>query len=210
VKGLIIKDFLVLKKTGVIFIGVACLYAVMNIFMDMDMGPLMTFLCGMLAISTFAYDEQAKWDACALSMPLTKRDMVRGKYVMALLLGLFGVVLGMVVTAGRALTTGVVDWQGLLLTSAIALCGGVLFNSLTIPMLYKFGAEKSRLILIGCYALPLIGLSLVLNAMENAPDGAARIQALMDLAAWLLPLLTLAALALSYRISLGIFRRKDV
>lgn len=209
-KGLLVKDFLVLKKTGAIFIGLTVLYVAMNIFMDMDMGPLITFLCGMLAISTFAYDEQAKWDACALSMPLTKRDMVRAKYVLALALGLLGVVLGAAIGLSRALILGAMDWQGFLLSSGIALCGGVLFNSLTIPMLYKFGAEKSRLIMIACYALPMVGLSFLLNAMENSPNGAARIQALLELAAWLFPVITLAALALSYRISLGIFQKKDV
>ena len=209
-KGLLIKDFLVLKKTGIIFIALTGLYLVINVFMDMDMGPMLTFLCGLLATSTFAYDEQAKWDACALSMPLTKRDMVLAKYVLALFLGLFGVVLGAVMGIGRALALGAMDWQGFLVTSVIAMCGSILFNSLTLPMLYKFGAEKSRLIMIGCYALPLVGLSLILNAMENSHDGAVRIQALVELATWLLPLLTLAALALSYRLSLGIFRRKDV
>ena len=209
-KGLLIKDLLVLKKTGVIFVVLTGLYLVMNVFMDTDMGPMLTFVCGLLAISTFAYDEQAKWDACALSMPLTKRDMVRAKYALALILGFIGAVLGSVVGIGRGLILGLMDWQGFLVSAGIAVCASFLFNSLTIPMLYKFGAEKSRLIMIACYALPLVGISLLLNSLENTPGGAARIQALMDLAAWLLPLLTLAALALSYRISLVIFRKKDV
>jgi hypothetical protein len=41
---------------------------------------------GMLSVTSFAYDEQAKWDAYALTMPVPSGRCGR-KYLLALILG---------------------------------------------------------------------------------------------------------------------------
>lgn len=156
-KGLLIKDFLLLKKTGRIFAMLLGLYLIMTIFMNTDMGPLMVFLCGMLSISTFAYDEQAKWDSYALTMPVSKRDLVLSKYVIAIILCFIGAVAGAILSVASSLDAPFINWTGILMTSGIALCASYLFNSLALPLLYKFGAEKTRVVLLACYAVPLNG-----------------------------------------------------
>lgn len=209
-KGLLIKDFLLLKKTGRIFLMLMVLYLVMTVFMDTDLGPMMVFICGMLSISTFAYDEQAKWDGFALTMPVSKRDLVLAKYVLAIILCFAGAVAGAILSIAGSLDAPFVDMKGILAASGIALCASYLFNSLALPLLYKFGAEKSRLILLACYALPLIGASLVMNELEKSAATLLRFQSLLDLGAILLPIITIGALLVSYLISLHIYNRKDV
>lgn len=209
-KGLIIKDFLVLKKTGRVFLMLMGLYLIMTIFMNTDMGPLMVFICGMLSISTFAYDEQAKWDAYALTMPISKRDLVRSKYVLAIILCFIGAVAGVILSVASNLDAPLIDWGGILIASGIALCASYVFNSLALPLLYKFGAEKSRVILLACYAVPLIGASLVMNELEKSSGALIRLQSLLNLGAILLPFVTVAVLFLSYFISLRIYSKKDV
>jgi ABC-2 type transport system permease protein len=210
VKGLIIKDFLVLKKTGRVFLMILGLYLVMTIFMNTDMGPLMVFICGMLSISTFAYDEQAKWDSFALTMPISKRDLVRSKYVLAVILCFIGAMAGVILSVASNLDAPFIDWSGILMASGIALCASYLFNSLALPLLYKFGAEKSRVILLACYAVPLIGASLVMNELEKSSGALLRLQSLLNLGAILLPFVTIAVLFVSYLISLRIYEKKDV
>ncbi len=209
-KGLIIKDFLVLKKTGRVFLLLLGLYLIMTIFMNTDMGPLMVFICGMLSISTFAYDEQAKWDAYALTMPVSKRDLVRAKYVLAIILCFIGAVAGVVLSVASNLDAPFIDWNGILIASGIALCASYIFNSLALPLLYKFGAEKSRVILLACYAVPLIGASLIMKELEKSSGSLLRLQSLLNLGAILLPFVTIALLFVSYLISLRIYNKKDV
>ena len=209
-KGLLIKDFLVLKKTGRVFLMLLVLYLIMTIFMNTDMGPLMVFICGMLSISTFAYDEQAKWDAYALTMPVSKRDLVREKYIMAIILCFIGAVSGVGLSIASNLNAPFIDWKGIFIASGVALCASYLFNSLALPLLYKFGAEKSRVILLGCYAVPLIGASLVMNELEKSSDALLRLQSLLNLGVILLPFVTIAVLFASYLISLRIYNKKDV
>jgi hypothetical protein len=210
VKGLIIKDLLVLRKTGRIFLMLIGLYLVMSIFMHTDMGPMMVFICGMLSISTFAYDEQAKWDGYALTMPVSKRDLVRTKYVLAILLCFIGAVAGAVLSTASKLNAPIIDWGSIILTPFVALCVSFIFNSLAIPLLYKFGAEKSRVILLACYAAPIIAASLVMNELEKSSGAFLQYQSLLNLGAILLPFVSIALLYVSYRISLHIYHNKDV
>lgn len=209
-KGLIIKDLLVLRKTGRIFLMLIGLYLIMSIFMHTDMGPMMVFICGMLSISTFAYDEQAKWDGYALTMPVSKRDLVRTKYVLAILLCFIGAVAGAVLSTASKLNAPIIDWGSILLTPFVALCVSFIFNSLAIPLLYKFGAEKSRVILLACYAAPIIAASLVMNELEKSSGALLQYQSLLNLGAILLPFFSIALLYVSYRISLRIYHNKDV
>lgn len=209
-KGLIIKDLLVLRKTGRIFLMLIGLYLIMSIFMHTDMGPMMVFICGMLSISTFAYDEQAKWDGYALTMPVSKRDLVRTKYVLAILLCFIGAVAGAVLSTASKLNAPIIDWGSILLTPFVALCVSFIFNSLAIPLLYKFGAEKSRVILLACYAAPIIAASLVMNELEKSSGALLQYQSLLNLGAILLPFVSIALLYVSYRISLHIYHNKDV
>lgn len=209
-KGLLIKDLLLLKKTGRVFLVMMALYLVINVMTEANLGPMMVFLCAMLSISTFAYDEQARWDGYALTMPLSKRDLVCAKYILTMLLCLIGAVGGAALSVAASLNAPFIDWKGILAVSGISLCLSFLFNSLALPLLYKFGAEKSRVILLACYAAPLIGVSLVLNELETSSEALLRLQFLMNLGAILLPIVTIAAIAASYFISLRIYGRKDV
>ena len=87
IKGLIIKDLLQLKtyrKTLILFIFVFVVSGMQQETMDsaMSMITIMLILVfGMVGIGTFSYDEMAKADRYILTLPLTRKEVVRAKYV---------------------------------------------------------------------------------------------------------------------------------
>ncbi len=209
-KGLILKDLFVLRKTARVFIILMVLYAAMAFFLHTDFGVLMAFITGMLSVTSFAYDEQAKWDAYALTMPVSKREMVAAKYLLALLLGIAGGIAGLVLSTVSGLGSGSLDTAGILVNTGLAVCATYLFSSIAIPLLYKLGAEKSRLVLMMCYAVPIIGVTILLNWFSDASVSVPDLMAAARTAAIALPFLAAAALAISYRVSLAVFGKKDV
>ncbi len=100
-KGLIVKDFQTIKSYKstalfmiVIFIGSSFLNDRMTTVL-----PVFMPLCfGMLAISSFSYDNLAKADKYILTFPIDKKDMVKARYSYILLVTLFGSLLGFVIT----------------------------------------------------------------------------------------------------------------
>ncbi len=209
-RGLLIKDFLILKKNARVFLGLTVLYLAMAIFLHTDFGVLMAFMMGMLSITSFAYDEQAKWDAFALTMPVTKRDMVTAKYILVLLLGIAGAVIGLILSFTASLGLGVVDILDTLKNVGLGICATYVFSSIALPLVYKLGSEKSRLVLMVCYAAPILLGTIVINMLEDATLTMPELLSAGQTAAILLPFITVAAMAISYRISLSVFQKKDL
>ena len=88
-KGLLIKDFLLLRSYGKSLLLMFLLFLIIGA----TSGP--AFIVGivmiesvMLAVSTFSYDDMAKWNSYMLAMPVSRKTAVREKYALAFLLGL--------------------------------------------------------------------------------------------------------------------------
>jgi len=209
-KGLIIKDLFVLKKSARVFAALTGLYLLMAIFLHTDFGVLISFIMGMLTITSFAYDEQAKWDAFALTMPVSKRDMVLSKYLLAAFLGIAGGLMGILLSVAAAIGQGPVDIIAILKNTGIAVCATYVFSSIALPLVYKLGSEKSRLILMLCYAAPILLGTIIINMLNEASITMPQLLSTAQTAAIILPFFTVIALVFSYRLSLGIFIKKDV
>ena len=86
--GMVCKDFLVQRKQLGYYIVFFLLYAVLAVMEIMPIGILytMTLLIGMiLPMSTFAYDDLARWNKYAAATPASRQGVVAGKYVFTLL-----------------------------------------------------------------------------------------------------------------------------
>ena len=209
-KGLIIKDLFILKKTTRVFVALTGLYLLMAIFLHTDFGVLIAFIMGMLTITSFAYDEQAKWDAFALTMPVSKRDMVLSKYLLAVFLGIAGGLMGILLSVAAAIGQGPVDIMAILKNTGIAICATYVFSSIALPLVYKLGSEKSRLVLMLCYAAPILLGTIIINMISEASITMPQLLSAAHTAAIILPFFTVIAFVFSYRLSLAIFIKKDI
>lgn len=58
----------------------------------------MTTMTGMIALSTFSYDELAKSDEYVLSLPVNKKEIVVEKYILVISMALIGGIIGFIIT----------------------------------------------------------------------------------------------------------------
>lgn len=108
----------------------------------------------MMVVTTISYDDLAKWDAYALTMPVTRKEMVLSKYLVMAILNTLGAVLSLIVgVVGSVIMGQSFDLEILAIIGAIYLIA-LIFGSVIIPLIYKFGTEKARLMLILCALLP--------------------------------------------------------
>ena len=85
-KGLIIKDIFNLKKgitTTLIMILFYGIFSYNTGNMSMLIG-MTVFIMTSLSISSMSYDDMAKWDGYALSMPITRKNIVLSKYILSI------------------------------------------------------------------------------------------------------------------------------
>ena len=89
--GLILKDFLVMRKTlktYTLFLAFYAALAALGVFPLSVVTAMVQIILIMLPISAFSYDEFAKWDRYAMTLPLGRRTVVKARYLFTLLMSL--------------------------------------------------------------------------------------------------------------------------
>lgn len=146
-----------------------------------------TVLMGILfPITALSYDEKAKWEHYALTMPISRNMLVWSKYLLVLLFLLAGELLLLLVSL----------FQPEIGPALLVLVPGIVLflNSILLPVAFKLGVEKSRYITVAIMLLPTLVLLLMEKLGVQPPQLSARLLAL-------LPLLLLAFSVLLFYLS---------
>ncbi len=173
IKGLIVKDFQTIKSYKSTVLYMIVIFVVCGFLNNevINFLPIFMPLCfGMLGISSFSYDNLAKADKYLLTFPINKKDIVKARYIYILLVTLLGTLLGFVLTliVQEIKTSNILNKEFLGNTLAIII-GGLLsimfLQAFQIPVMYKFGAEKGRIIQMIMVVVLMIGISLIVTAL---------------------------------------------
>lgn len=221
IKGLIIKDLLQLKsyrKTLIIFVIVFTLTSIMQEDMN-GIGNIITVMMilvfGMFSIATFSYDEIAKADKYILTLPLTKKDIVLSKYVLVIFSTIIGAIIGGVVSFLIAfiLKKSVLNFMEVITLSLSGIFGIGFVESIQIPCIYKFGAERGR---SQMFVVSAIVISLIFGGIHLIRMANIEVQSdmILNIISKFLPvffiIITLIMYYISYKISYKIYDKKEI
>ncbi|WP_340008936.1 ABC-2 transporter permease [Paenibacillus sp. FSL K6-0276] len=203
-KGLLLKDLLNLKKQGKMYLILVGFYLVFSIAMNNTsfFGGMVCILSAMLPVTALSYDERAKWDKFALTMPVSRRDMVTSKYVLGLSFSLLGVIIFFLC---NLLTK--VELSLNLTTSLVFLGLGILVLSLTLPILFKFGVEKGRILMMLIFFVPAGIIMLLPNLGLSFTRPSENLLKMLTYAA---PVALIAIALISIMVSIRIYQRKEI
>lgn len=214
--GLVLKDLINLKR----FVKIFGIYILVYGFMAFTQKEaslftsIFTILLSILTLSSYSYDEAAKWDVYALTMPVTREDIVRGKYVLMLLLATLGYVFSTIFTIVLNYMLGVENLFLGVESSFIAASVIVFFYSIILPLITKLGVEKARIIFFAVYMIP-VGIGYLIKNVVNAgrvhiPNRLIEVSKLaFQYRRILIPVVLLVSLWISYRIAVRIYRKKE-
>ncbi len=216
--GLILKDFLILRKTLRSYLFVLVVYAGVaftGVWSADIVGVLMVVTVTMLPMNVFAYDKQAKWDTYGLALPVGRTKTVAARYLCVLLLCLLSVGLTAILGAALYAAGRVEEPVEFLVTCSVMGLMSVLVNAIMLPFLYKFGPERARMMFFGIMGgivllvvaalFPLGGLEW-LKSLELAEPTLAQVTAIPVIAA----IAGLALLTVSFLLSRHFYGAKDV
>lgn len=206
--GMAYKDFMVLRKQLGYYLAFFLLYGVLSflgVFDSSIFAALIVVIGIMLPMSSVGYDDQARWDKFAASTPAGRRGVVGGKYLFALL-GTLASAIPVVVVMGALLLTGIMKGDLPVFLITVAACSGVslLMNAVLLPLLLKYGSEKSRTIMILLF-VAIFGGSMLLGQTGNLPAIPGWVLSALPV---VLVLVVVGAFVISYFISLGIYEKK--
>lgn len=218
IKGLIIKDFKLMKSQMKFFFIIMILWGV---FMTTQLNMATFFvgyiavLCSFVTLSTFNYDEFENGSAYLMTLPISRKDYIFGKY-------LFGLLVTTIPFAAASMLSWVVliakgtgmRFAEYVLSIIVSIPMAYLLLALEIPLQVKFGQEKSRVIsviLIGGLSAG-IGIISYMNELVGN-NGAEAVTGFVGLGTGVLVLLAVAALVvmmrISYKISCRFMEKKE-
>ena len=158
--GMIKRELLMLKGNYKMFIIAFGLYVSYTFLFDMNMSFLLPFMGLMVCISLFTYDDFNNWHSYATTLPNGKKNVVKARYFISifliLIMSLICILFSFILSSFK--TNFSFDFSGFL---------GCVFSiivmmSILYPFLFKFGAEKGRIIMM-CFGFIVFGIFILLS-----------------------------------------------
>lgn len=208
--GLILKDLLNLKKymkqLGIVLI--VFIFIAINLKSPSYVIFMMILITSMMIVTSMAYDESTKWDKYALTMPITKKDLAKSKYALLVILALSGGIISLILGFVISKVTGVSNYEEILLTSfGVTLASLVLF-SILLPIIFKMGTEKARIIMLIIFAIPSILVTVLSKYLKDLAITLPTEDQIMYLG-YASPFIVLLIVFLSYNLSVSILNKKE-
>lgn len=107
---------------------------------------------GILPVNLLTYDQNSGWIEYGWTLPVSKKTLVAEKYLIGLFCAAAAVVIGGLFVTVIPLRTGTAPDKDVLSLLAGSVCAILLINGISLPLLYRFGAEKARMIYILSFA----------------------------------------------------------
>lgn len=155
-KGLLLKDgYQTVSQMKTMYLTVAVVLIVwMFSTSDSYAFPISyaAIFLGVLPVNLLGYDQNSGWVEYSLTLPVSKKVLVAEKYLVGLLCAAASVVIGGLFVVVLSLRKG----AALDGTALFFVGNGVntilLMNGISLPLMYRFGAEKARMIYILTFA----------------------------------------------------------
>lgn len=211
-KGLLLKDayqtwcytrWIILVSIAMMLMGTFLMKDGSNFFMLYS-----GLMLGMSPMTLLAYDQNSRFSAYCAALPVTKEQIVGGKYLIGLCGMVLAELLSMAALAAAQLLWGTVTVQltvaTLLQVAMLALLG----NMILLPLTYRFGYEKAKYVyylsvgmLGGLMGITVSSGGILLNSI--LPANGSLLVLVVVLAA------ALALYALSWRLSVAWYGKAE-
>ena len=205
-KGLLLKEFYSLRsymKT----VGTMILFVSVIAFFSNDMSytsGITVVWITMISVTTFSIDHNVGWNQFSLTLPISTNIIVLSKYVLSAILvglgGMISILLNVLITIIRS---GYISIEMFYATAGICAVA-LLMIAVLLPLIYKYGVEKVRIMMLFVFVIPF-GIFMLLSWLNVPLPSKETISLLLKLS----PVFVLACLGISYKISCGIFQRKE-
>lgn len=206
--GFIKKDLLMIKGNLKSLAVILIIFGLITIEQNNNLLFFPIFISLMLSISTFSYDEYNKWNSYAITFPSGRKNLIKAKYLSALLLASLATILSIILLLSLGIMSHNFNIKEIFSEMLICFFSISVILSIMYPIIFKFGVEKGRIaIFIGIFILATIQGLLIKKIKVSIPQNL--LSFLNHNYLILLPVLVLLILLASYKISIYIYSKKE-
>ena len=214
-KSLILKDLYNIGYNIKSMFFILIIFMIFNYKAGGAMGYVImcTVVCSMMVVTTFSFDGTSKWDRYALITPIKRSDIVKSKFLVLAIFSIGGVIVSSIfaIIGGSLMNridiTNIEEILMLLLGGGLGFILAMFMGSSVIPLIFKFGVEKARMLSILAFVIPMIGIlaiskiSKIANFLGNLSIEIIGIISMTMICIWIMVM---------YKLSCSFFRKKEL
>lgn len=215
-KGLLVKDFKLMKGQKNFYFIMIAVAVIMALFFDNPsfMIGFLSFVMSLFTLSTISYDEFDNGNAFLFTLPVSRTNYTVEKYCLALLLGGGAWVLSTILATVSAVIKETAAVSDIAMTAVTIIPVLVVVQAVMIPFQLKFGGDKARIALIVAFGLLFVVGIMIVKAAEMFGINIAGIiddLPLVRMGVIVTVLIATAAILLlvSMKISIAIMKKKE-
>lgn len=146
-KGLILKDWYMMKKYCRSYILIAAVFIGISLFSNDNLFFVFypCLLCGMIPVNLLGYDERSRWMQYSGTMPYTKTQIVSAKYLIGLLAQVIMLIVTGIAQCIKMTVAGNFVFGEFVVLMLLMLIMAILTSSISLPFIFKLGVEKGRI-----------------------------------------------------------------
>ncbi|HIR40905.1 MAG TPA: ABC-2 transporter permease [Candidatus Egerieicola pullicola] len=147
-KGLLLKDWYLLCRHCRAYLVILVVFLGIGLFSKDSIFFLYypVLMAGSIPVSLLSYDSLSRWDRYSRTFPYSEGQLVAVKYLISLFAVLITALVTVLACGLRMGIQGGLDGMTLLQMSCVILALGLLTPTLMLPWIFKFGAEKGRIV----------------------------------------------------------------
>lgn len=211
-KGLFVKDIRMMMGQKKFFCLVFLMAVVLNFSSDsVYVVYYLTFVCSFFAMNSISYDEADNGYPFLFTLPIDRSIYVREKYLFGIALNVSSWLAGMCVALIFAvMKNNIPAFTENILAMALMLPVMLIFNSVVFPLIFKFGSEKGKIVMlcvfgiaffIGYMLSKLVNLEKLIHTANGYPASALALS---------LVAVTVLILIVSCAVSVMIMKKKEL
>lgn len=170
-KGLLLKDWYMCIRYCRAFLVLVSVFLVVSFFGNDNLFFRIypTMIASIIPMSLISYDERDHWTVYSGTLPYTRRQLVSAKYLIGLFFGAFSFLVSLAAFAVFMITSDTFSIESFLFIAVRLLVLGLIGPTFLLPFVFKFGAEKGRIIFYVMIGLPCAtGILLTGLGFQNA------------------------------------------
>lgn len=147
-KGLLLKDWYLICRHCRAYLMILVVFLGIGLFSPESIFFLYypVLMAGSIPVTLLSYDSMSRWESYSRTFPYSEGQLVAAKYLISLLAVLVTSLVTVLACGLRMGAQGGLDLMVLLQMSCVVLALGLLTPALMLPWVFKFGAEKGRIV----------------------------------------------------------------
>lgn len=203
-KGLLIKDFKMIKRLGIFLILISAVFFIMSVLSDgvWFFSYQSILLLSVLPTTIIAYDEQANWHKYEIILPISRAKIVLEKYLLTLIMVIPAIIIENIILYFNKN----INASDILNLASMMLLMGTIIPIVILPITFRFGYLKSKFIslFIICFIAAAMG-SITSAASEFTQ---ANFVAKMD--SYMLVVITIILFIASFGLSVALYKKREI